>query len=226
MTEFHRFPRLPAELRLKIWEYASANAYEPDQMMYYLPIQKAFVFQHLPSVLYTCGESRESGLSFCPVSPRPDQNPVIRYFSTKFNSSNNILYFGSRQSFIEICVVIRELRKKRKTHHIHRIAFMEHHWNTIMKWYFHLPLIRRSPHLEEIILVRHKGRQVLCSEFKALRHKILSVNTTLDDVYMQLDRILSVLRPQCATKNRKWKLPDDDRCKLPMNCLSERRVPY
>jgi hypothetical protein len=106
-SAFTKFSDLPTELRLKIWEHAS-RAPRALELMYCIVDRKFFTFQPAPTVLHTCRESREVGLSNYHLSFGTDKCPPETYF----NPTNDTIYFGTRQYDDEISAMVEHFRKQ------------------------------------------------------------------------------------------------------------------
>lgn len=76
--EFTKFPELPKELRLKIWENASRVPRHIERL-YDAICWKVDNFCPPPAVLQACRESREVGLKFYVLTTfdTPEQRPKI-----------------------------------------------------------------------------------------------------------------------------------------------------
>lgn len=89
LTEFHGFPDLPTELRLKIFSIALSSPRVVNITCNRGPYQhqirqaaKCFTSNHKPpALLHVCHESRQEGLSVYAPSFKTDVSPIYTYIS-------------------------------------------------------------------------------------------------------------------------------------------------
>lgn len=164
--EFTKFPELPTELRLKIWDYAS-NVTRALELEYCMVDRKFFTFQHIPSVLHTSSESREVGLQHYHLSFGTDKNLPGTYF----NAEKDIVYFGTRQYPDDIRFMTEYFAKTAANFEprdqIQHLALAEDLWKVDCvsnPFYGPFPSVRRAwrlfetflmafPHLKQLIFV-------------------------------------------------------------------------
>jgi hypothetical protein len=166
LSRFTKFPELPAELRIKIWAYASRTP-RLLELQYCIVDRKFFSFQNLPPILHTSRESRAVGLSYYHLSFGTDKHPPGTYF----NPADDMVYFGSEQYDDEIDYMIRHFDKQSGSldpqDRIQNLALAEYLWQ---RDYYYSPFATRRgvwsiqkfgrtfPHLKRLIFV--KGRKV------------------------------------------------------------------
>jgi hypothetical protein len=166
---FTKFPELPTELQLKIWNYA-ARVPRALELQYCIVDRKFLTFQHPPAILHTCKVSREFALG--PVyhlSFGTDRHPPTTYFNPFYDT----IYFGSRQYDDEIAFIVNHFYQQSGSlgprDQIQSLAIAEHLWRydypgnpvssprpsvsgsgTIVR--FH----QSFPHLKELIFVKSR----------------------------------------------------------------------
>ncbi|TVY88621.1 hypothetical protein LAWI1_G004044 [Lachnellula willkommii] len=124
---FTAFPRLPIELRFKIWENASM-ATRTLELMYCFTKQRFSAFQPVPAVLHTCREARQAGKRIYFLSFGSAKSPPRTYF----NPISDIVYFGVRVYDDEVEFMLRFFRRHADSfedeEQIQRLALTEDMW--------------------------------------------------------------------------------------------------
>ncbi|TAQ89483.1 hypothetical protein B7494_g2149 [Chlorociboria aeruginascens] len=127
---FKPFPKLPTELRLQIWKFASW-APRTIELNFCIVDEKFIDFGHPPAILHVCRESREVGLSFYSLSFGTTKQPPEIYF----NPLTDLVYLGTRQYDDEIDAIIKYfcsgVESGTPHDYIRHLAFSEDHWSCI-----------------------------------------------------------------------------------------------
>jgi hypothetical protein len=165
---FTKFPELPTELQLKIWNYA-ARVPRALELQYCIVDRKFLTFQHPPAILHTCKVSREISQGLYHLSFGTDRHPPTTYFNPFYDT----IYFGSRQYDDEIAFIVKHFYQQSGSleprDQIQSLAMAEHLWRydypgnpvssprpsvsgdgTIVR--FH----QSFPHLKELIFVKSR----------------------------------------------------------------------
>ncbi|TVY39316.1 hypothetical protein LOCC1_G005895 [Lachnellula occidentalis] len=161
---FAAFPRLPIELRFKIWENASM-ATRTLELWYSFDNQRFSTFQPVPAVLHTCREARRAGNRMYSLSFGSAKSPPRTYF----NPICDIIYFGLRVYDDEVDFMLRFFRRHADSFEdedqIQRLALTEHLWRIDLEGSVFAPLRsgrtgrkivkfhQSFPHLKELIFV-------------------------------------------------------------------------
>ncbi|TVY85358.1 hypothetical protein LSUE1_G000307 [Lachnellula suecica] len=165
-TSFHVFPRLPIELRFKVWECTSMAARTLELTYLFREPERRFrTEQQVPAVLRVCRESRRVGKRIYQLSFGTSKCPPKTYF----NPISDIIYFGFRIWDDEVRVILKFFRRMaeylEEKDQIQRIALSEHLWRVDRKGSLFAPtnslgtarkieLFHESfPHLKELMLV-------------------------------------------------------------------------
>jgi len=124
---FTIFPRLPIELRFKVWENASM-ATRTLELVYLINDRRFYTLQPVPAVLHTCRESRRVGKRIYHLSFGSAKCPPRTYF----NPISDIIYFGFRVYDAEVKSMLKFFRKHTESFEdqdqIQRLALAEYLW--------------------------------------------------------------------------------------------------
>lgn len=145
LGEFSSFPKLPAELRIKIWKIAS-RVTRLLELQYCIVDRQFLSFQAPPALLHTSQESRTVALSYFHLSYGTDKHPP----STYFNPVDDIVYLGSEQYDDEIEYMIKHFEKQSRSlerrDQIQNLAMADYLWRRGSDYYS--PFSMSNGHLE------------------------------------------------------------------------------